>query len=114
MSTAPIRLQLRRGGGKVAMRPVASTATVEAIAEMNSIVADANEILAQVQELYAAMLEIGGGGGGGGSVEVWAWDGTQYVKVVGVAKIFTEGGIDDVPPGMGEHDIWFRMVAPPS
>lgn len=101
------RLALTTGGGRVVMRPVASTATAEALAAMA-------DMLAQVEELYAAMLEIGGGGGGGGSVEVWAWDGDQYVKVVGVAKIFTEGGIDDVPPGMGEHDIWFRMVAPPS
>lgn len=110
MSAPPVtRLELSAGGGRVSLRAVASTATAEALASMA-------DMLAQVEELYAAMLEMGGGGGGGGSVEVWAWDADdeQYAKVVGVAKIFTEGGIDDVPPGMGEHDIWFRMVAPPS
>jgi len=74
-------------------------------------------MLAEARDLLAAMEEIsGGGGGGGGSVEVWAWDAdaTTYVKVPGITKIFTEGGLDDVPPGMGAHDIWFRMVAPPA
>jgi len=101
-----------RGAGKIAMRPVSSTATTEALVEMESL-------LTQAQDLVAGLEE----GGGGGPVAlgdlpafvllgVWfsdTWPDRPTARTN--LPVLWLGG-EEQPPGMLVGvDVWLRTVA---